>query len=580
MMLRRRPLATVLAFALGLGGVGTPRESTAELTPDCPTHFWFGNSPSHSDAPDWSEDAQGVAHSEDGHWFFTANDGDDDPHRLLEYDSDWKAIDGERDEGRGSGILGIPPVLAALGYNHYGDLDQYHGYLFIPFTAPGRAAIAAIRASDLHFVDFVELQDCCQPTVGWVAVNPAERMAGVAPTKVALYTSLSHITEFIRYTLDIDKLEDLSVKGDWLSDQTPAPLLEMDGSPVTVPFRHMQGGTFSPWGDFYIVNGFPGETPAHARGGIHLFRRNAAGLWQLIQDSVQDTPDIGDAIFGYEYDPFSTPDELAQEPEGIDWWSRSNDPASRYPGQLHAILLDNDITDDAIWLKHYRVDYWCVTNDDTDQDGLTDGDEVDFYGTSPILADTDGDGVNDGSDAFPTDPTEATDTDGDGIGNNADTDDDDDGVLDVDDAFPTDPTESADADGDGTGDNADVDDDNDGLPDTLDLAPNDPDADGDGLLDGQDVEFVQGAVASLASVALRPPGGGSRTAMLSVLEDVEALLLVDDTAGAIQKLLNLRGRLDGCGSRPDSNDWVVLCTRQIDLRTLVDLLRSNLAGSI
>src|SRR4030095_15636606 len=96
------------------------------------------------------------------------------------------------------------------------------------------------------------------------------------------------------------------------SDQTPQPLVEMDGSPVTDQFQHMQGGTFSPWGDFYIVNGFWGVSRSDARGGIHLFRRNSAGLWQLMQNSVQDTPDIGDAIFCYEYDPFATPDDLAQ----------------------------------------------------------------------------------------------------------------------------------------------------------------------------------------------------------------------------------------------------------------------------
>jgi hypothetical protein len=238
--------------------------------------------------------------------------------------------------------------------------------------------------------------------------------------------------------------------------------------------------------------------------------------------------------------------------------------------------LDNDINDDSIWFKHYRVDYWCVANDDTDHDGLTDGDEVDFYFTSPILADTDGDGAIDGSDAFPTDPTETTDTDGDGIGNNADTDDDNDGVLDVDDAFPTDPTESSDADGDGTGDNADLDDDNDGLPDALDPAPNDPDADGDGLLDGEDVEFVQDAVADLASSVLRAPSAGTRTAIVSVLEDVEVLLLQGDISGAVQKLYNLRRRLDGCGSRADSNDWVIACGPQTEVRTLVDLLIENL----
>ena len=124
--------------------------------------------------------------------------------------------------------------------------------------------------------------------------------------------------------------------------------------------------------------------------------------------------------------------------------------------------------------------------------------------------DDDDDGVDDGSDAFPLDPSESVDTDGDLIGNNADTDDDNDGqsdvdetacgsdpldsnslatdadndnipdcidldsdndgVNDIDDAFPFDPTESADTDGDNIGNNADTDDDNDGQLDADETA--------------------------------------------------------------------------------------------------------------
>lgn len=579
-ILRRHPLAILLAMAVVTGALDAPRGLAAALPPDCPTHIWLGNSPRNSDDPDWSEDAQGVAHDDDGHWFFTANEGDGQPYRLGKYRSDWREVGGGRDDGHLSDIIGIPSELAALGYNHYGDPDHHAGYVFVPFTGSGIAAIAAIRASDLSLVDFVELHDCCQASVGWVAINPAERPTGNTPRRVALYSSVSKPTGFLRYTLDIDKLEDLSVLGDFLSGPTRDPMMEMDGSPVTDPFQHMQGGTFSPWGDFYIVNGFPGVSPAEARGGIHLFRRNDAGSWQLMQNSVQDTPAVGAAIFGYEYDPFATPDALAQEPEGITWWNRSNDPGAPYPGQLHAILLDNDIFDDPIWFKHYQVDYWCVVNEDTDGDGLRDGDEVDVYGTSPILADTDGDGVDDGRDAFPLDPAETTDTDGDGVGNNADTDDDDDGVPDVYDAFPLDPTESTDTDGDGIGDNADTDDDNDGLPDALDAAPKDPDADGDGLPDGGDVEFVQIVIEGLPRTALRTPSDGLRISTWNVLEDVEALLLDGESGEAIRKLVNLERHLDGCGAVADANDWVIDCASQVELRDLVALLIANLEGSV
>lgn len=70
------------------------------------------------------------------------------------------------------------------------------------------------------------------------------------------------------------------------------------------------------------------------------------------------------------------------------------------------------------------------------------------------IVDSDGDGIEDGSDAFPNDPTEWLDTDSDGIGNNADTDDDNDQMQDsVELAYgfnPLDPADAAeDADNDG-----------------------------------------------------------------------------------------------------------------------------------
>lgn len=53
--------------------------------------------------------------------------------------------------------------------------------------------------------------------------------------------------------------------------------------------------------------------------------------------------------------------------------------------------------------------------DDSDNDGLSDGDEVNKYGTDPLVADTDGDGLDDGDEiTLGTNPL-VQDTDGDGI---------------------------------------------------------------------------------------------------------------------------------------------------------------------
>ena len=140
---------------------------------------------------------------------------------------------------------------------------------------------------------------------------------------------------------------------------------------------------------------------------------------------------------------------------------------------------------------------------DTDDDGLTNYEEIVIHGTNPTLPDTDSDGVKDSMDAFPLDTTETLDTDDDGIGDNADTDDDGDGLSDNDEinTHLTNP-KRADSDGDGLTDPAEIqthltnpnlaDTDSDGLRDgaevnTYGTFPNVADTDGDGFLDGYEV---------------------------------------------------------------------------------------------
>lgn len=153
---------------------------------------------------------------------------------------------------------------------------------------------------------------------------------------------------------------------------------------------------------------------------------------------------------------------------------------------------------------------------DSDGDGLNDADEVNVYGTNPVEYDTDGDGLSDWDEIniHNTDPLN-TDTDGDGITdgyevnvlstdplvkNDENEDTDGDGVLDSDEEFyGTDPG-LADTDEDGLSDyeeihsyftdprNADTD--GDGLKDGLELElgfdPNKADTDGNGVIDGKE----------------------------------------------------------------------------------------------
>ena len=191
---------------------------------------------------------------------------------------------------------------------------------------------------------------------------------------------------------------------------------------------------------------------------------------------------------------------------------------------------------------------------DTDDDGLTDGQEVEVYGTDPLDPDTDDDGLNDGDEiAAGTDPF--------------DPDTDDDGLSDGDEVnvYGTDPLDP-DTDDDGLLD---------GLEVALGLDPLDPDTDDDGIPDGQDSEFIQAAIAGLDGSAFK--GNGHRTAILAHLDNIEKRVLQGKVDQALNELSHLRSKMDGCGIEADNTDWIVDCTAQVQIRALVDLLITNLS---
>jgi hypothetical protein len=146
--------------------------------------------------------------------------------------------------------------------------------------------------------------------------------------------------EIFRYRIDIDHL---TATGNLPESLTLLPdrvrLTEPDGSPLSRQLRHMQGATFTPWGDLVILNGFIDDSSTTDRGGIHIFRpvgasRNATEF-SLVEESVNET---GLGGFRFAYD--GVDDD--EEPEGIDWWNRGPDssPAAA-GGQLHAEMVDN-----------------------------------------------------------------------------------------------------------------------------------------------------------------------------------------------------------------------------------------------
>jgi hypothetical protein len=511
---QRAPSLTALleraVLLLGLRGAASsiclvlavllPQPAWSQLEPGCPSHVWLGNSPSDAESPDWSEQAQGVAN--DGvSWFFTHNVLSDKELEgtpegsLIKYQKNWRPVNGGDDEGK-IAVAKIPQFLFEDGYWHWGDPDYYAGYVFVPLegVSSGQAVIAVYRSSDLAFVDWIEVGEH-QAKLGWVAIDPVDR---------TLYSSLSTLVAdnpLLRYGMDLSKI-DGTPGGFLVTPPTEVDVLDFDGGPIEGQFQYMQGGVFTPWRDLYLIVGKAGDTPASVRGGIHLFRRSQDdSSFRLIESSVNrrvDEPGIpvGSEVLFYEYHPSFT--GLGEEPEGIDWWNQDNDPNARYPGQLHAILLDNQADDDNVWLKHYEVPYECMQHLDSDADGVGDWDEAYVYNTHPLLVDADGDGRENNIDNCPLDANaDQADLDGDGLGDACDDDADGDVQTNADEeACGSDPLDAGsvapDLDDDDAPDCVDPDDDGDGQTDTDELAcgsdPADasstsPDFDSDGALD-------------------------------------------------------------------------------------------------
>ncbi|GAH18569.1 unnamed protein product, partial [marine sediment metagenome] len=163
--------------------------------------------------------------------------------------------------------------------------------------------------------------------------------------------------------------------------------------------------------------------------------------------------------------------------------------------------IDRDTDEDGISNKdEIDIYYSNVENPDTDFDGLSDWDEINIYGTNLLSSDTDEDGLSDDYEVLydfldPNNPDDALqDYDQDNLSNlderswgcdpgNPDTDDD--GLLDGDEVkrYFTNPLMSdADADYDGDGlTNVDE-------VDIHETDPSNPDSDGDGYDDGVEVK--------------------------------------------------------------------------------------------
>jgi hypothetical protein len=221
-------------------------------------------------------------------------------------------------------------------------------------------------------------------------------------------------------------------------------------------------------------------------------------------------------------------------PPGIPCLDFSNSDQADFDGDLAGDVCDTDDDNDGLEDEIEQELGTDPLDADTDDDGLTDFDEVNVYLTDPLVADTDGDAVGDGEEvSLGTDPL--------------DPDSDDDGL-------------------------------NDGLELTYGTDPLNADSDGDGLPDGQDVGWLQAAIRALSALAFKGADSGLKTAMLVMLDTVERRVALEQISAAMRVLDTLHRRLDSCGTLADRDDWIVDCEAQIEMRSLVELLATNVAS--
>ncbi len=214
-------------------------------------------------------------------------------------------------------------------------------------------------------------------------------------------------------------------------------------------------------------------------------------------------------------------------------------------------------------------------NPDSDADGLLDGQEdadhdggLDPGETDPNNADSDGDGLLDGIEVNGSNPTDPLNPDSDGDGLlDGEEDANHNGGLDPGETDPNNP----DSDGDGLPDGVEVDAGSD---------PLNPDSDGDGIPDGQDPDILATVIEGLPAESFKSTGHGLRQATLMHLKNIGKSIEKGKTEHAIKQLEHLRLRVDGCGTEPEHNDWIVDCAAQLQVRTLIDLFIANLGATL
>ena len=249
--LETHPSTCSLVDQLNETAWGSNIEASGPCSGNCPDTYFLGDYPNADDSLGWSEEAQGVAH-DTSNWFITRNK---DPWILkVPLGFDLATYIDPKDPPSEVLVTGLPEDLGQgyHGFDHYGDLDQARGFLFVPLEQGTNQGIAVFRTSNLSYVGHLLI---AQGWAGWLAYNIHDQL---------LYSSNTFIDStpgnyLFRYTVDFEALRrgDTDANGHLTAIQPldRMPLYELDGSPLQTPlgftldgtdYAYMQGGVFTP----------------------------------------------------------------------------------------------------------------------------------------------------------------------------------------------------------------------------------------------------------------------------------------------------------------------------------------------
>jgi hypothetical protein len=355
--------AALLSLTLHTAAPGHTEPSSCRTS-----HVHLGEHPTLAQLP-WSREVQGISHDA-RHWFLaTASE-------LFRVPASTD-LAGDFDGNPAVRRAPIPEALVARGFDHFGDFSWYDsegtGVLCVPVerNAPG-AELAFFRGSDLVFLGSARLPGsprsapfCAIDGVGHLVLGRR-----LTPTLARYRVDWSRVVAGQAVALE-------PVAGILLRDETGAALalddlqgaaFSEDGRLLYLLTGYLDDHTCGPWAELW--NGGCSLDPS--LGGIHVFevRGDRGGPCdsgeaceaRRIDKSTNTAGDTA-APFSFAYAYRGTLRD-AEEPEGITVWDLEAPGAPLAPrvrGQVHALMLDNELLDrwDRVSLRHYRAEVRC-----------------------------------------------------------------------------------------------------------------------------------------------------------------------------------------------------------------------------